>query len=46
MTARPDLNRLRHMYDAAMSAVEFVHDRKRSDLETDEMLTLALVKCI
>lgn len=46
MTVPPDLIRLRHMHDAAKSAIEFVRDHKRVDLNTDEMLTLALVKCI
>jgi uncharacterized protein with HEPN domain len=41
-----DLTRLRHMRDAAQKAVRFAQDKTRDALETDEMLTLSLVKCI
>jgi hypothetical protein len=33
-----DLVRVRHMIDAAQSAVGFVDGRIRSDLQTDQML--------
>jgi len=46
MTALPDDIRLEHMLDAAESAVSFIAGRARSDLDTDTMLKLALVKCI
>lgn len=38
--------RLRHMLDAAREAVSFAQNRTRSDLDTDRMLTLALVRCL
>jgi len=38
--------RLHHMLDAAKEAVLFAENRTRSDLESDRMLTLSLVKCI
>ena len=40
----PDEVRLRHMLDAAQKAVSFTQGRARTDLETDELLTLALVR--
>jgi uncharacterized protein with HEPN domain len=46
MSAIPkdDLIRLRHMLDAAGKARRFVQGRERSDLELDEMLSLAIVR--
>jgi len=41
-----DLTRLRHMRDAAQKAIKFSQGKTRNALETDEMLTLSLVKCI
>ena len=41
-----DLTRLRHMRDDAQKAVRFAQNKTRDALETDEMLTLSLVKCI
>ena len=38
--------RLKHMRDAAAKAVQFVQGRNRSDLDTDEMLALALVRLL
>jgi len=38
--------RLRHLVDAAERAVQFTAGRSRSDLDTDEMLTLALTKLV
>ena len=38
--------RLRHLVDAAERAIQFTADRTRSDLDTDEMLTLALTKLV
>ena len=38
--------RLRHLTDAATTAIRFASDRSRADLDTDEMLTLALTKLV
>jgi uncharacterized protein with HEPN domain len=38
--------RLRHLADAAETAIRFASDRRRADLDTDEMLTLALTKLV
>ena len=38
--------RLRHMLDASRKAVEFTDDRTRTDLDTDEMLALAVVRLV
>ena len=48
MSAIPkdDLVRLRHMLDAARKARGFTQDRERSDLESDEMLSLAVVRLL
>lgn len=43
---KDDANRLRHMRDAAREALRFARDRVRSDLDSDRMLALALVKDI
>lgn len=43
---KPDRVRLQHMLDAAHDALTFTQNRSRNDLDTDRMLTLALVKCI
>ena len=42
----PDDVRLRHLIDAAETAVRFTRDRTRSDLDDDEMLVLALTKLV
>ncbi len=42
----PDEVRLQHMLDAAQKAVNFTQGRTRADLETDELLTLALVRLL
>jgi len=39
-----DLVRLRHMLDACREAQSFVKGRKQSDLATDRMLLLSLIK--
>jgi uncharacterized protein with HEPN domain len=41
-----DDTRLRHMRDAAKEAIAFTADKKRSDLDLDRQLVLALTKCI
>lgn len=43
---KSDLVRLRHMLDAAQDAISFVRNRSRSELDSDRMLTLALIKTI
>ena len=43
---RDDLTRLRHMLDCARTAMRFVEGRDRSDLDSDQMLTLALTRCV
>ena len=41
-----DLVRLRHMLDAARKAVKFSRGRPRDDLDSNEMLSLALVRLL
>mgnify|MGYP001558097964 CR=1 FL=1 len=41
-----DLVRVRHMYDAAKEAINFAYNQTRETLESDRMLTLALIKSI
>jgi len=41
-----DRVRLQHLLDALSSAIRFVHERQRSDLDTDEMLLFALTRVI
>ena len=41
-----DLVRLRHMIEAAESAIAFVSGRNRSDLDSDRMLLFAVVRAI
>ena len=41
-----DRIRIRHMLDAAREAMAFAAGRDRSDLDTDRMLLLSLVKCV
>lgn len=43
---KDDRIRLRHMLEAAREAVSFTQNCTRSDLNSDRMLTLSLVKCI
>ncbi len=38
--------RLRHLIDAAETAIRFARGRTRADLDNDEMLTLALTKLV
>ena len=37
---------LRHMLDSAEKAIIFIDTRSRSDLDTDEMLALALTRLL
>lgn len=46
MSRIDDATRLRHMRDAALEAMSFVHNRTRANLASDRILTLALVKDI
>ena len=46
MTPPEDLIRLQHLRDAADKAIAFSQGRDRSDLDTDEMLRLALTKLV
>ena len=47
MTRPPkDEDRLRHMLDAAETVLKFTAEKKRSDLDTDEKLALALVRLL
>jgi uncharacterized protein with HEPN domain len=41
-----DCVRLRHMVEAAESAVQFMAGRQRSDLDADRMLLFAVVRAI
>ncbi len=43
---KSDRTRLRHMLDAAKEALKSTSERTRSDLDTDLLWTLGLVKCI
>ena len=44
MSKRDDLVRLRHMLEYAREAVALIQNRSRLDLDTDRMLSLALVR--
>jgi uncharacterized protein with HEPN domain len=41
-----DKVRLKHMLEAARDALSFASGRTRQDLETDKMLTFALIRCV
>lgn len=41
-----DHDRIAHMLEAARKAIAHVRGRNRSDLDTDELLTLALTKLV
>ena len=43
---KDDQIRVRHMLDAAEEAISFIRDKKRSNLDTNRMLVLSLVKSI
>jgi uncharacterized protein with HEPN domain len=43
---RDDTVRLHHMLEAAQKARSFVRDREKCDLESDEMLSLAVVRLL
>lgn len=46
MSKIDDLTRLKHIKDAAQEALSFTKNRTRSDLDTDRMLSLALVRLV
>jgi uncharacterized protein with HEPN domain len=46
MTQRDDTAALRHMLDYAQTARRLVEGRTREDLDTDEMLRLALTRAV
>jgi uncharacterized protein with HEPN domain len=46
MLTRDDCIRLRHLIDAAREAMAFVAGRSRADLDSDAMLSRALVNCL
>lgn len=45
-TAKSEVIRMRHMFDAAMKAIRFCSGKTRVDLTTNEQLTLALARLI
>jgi len=46
MLLESDRNRILHMAESARQAMSFVQSRRRSDLETDAQLRLALVRAL
>jgi uncharacterized protein with HEPN domain len=46
MSPRDDLVRLRHMLDHAREAADLVRGRRRADLDSDRVLSLALVRLL
>ena len=43
---KDDLIRIQYMLDAAKEALSFARNKKRSDLNSDRMLTLSIIKAI
>ena len=39
-----DVSRLQHILEAAQKAVGYTKNRKRADLDTDEVLVLGLIR--
>lgn len=46
MSKIDDITRLRHMIDAARKACQFMQGKTKNDLESDELLSLAIVRLI
>jgi uncharacterized protein with HEPN domain len=46
MSKTDDITRLRHMLDAARKAAEFMQGKTKGNLESDELLSLAIVRLI
>lgn len=44
--SKDDLVRLRHMLDSAMEAVELIQGKSRADLDTNRVVSLALVRLL
>ncbi|MDD2902462.1 MAG: DUF86 domain-containing protein [Syntrophales bacterium] len=44
--AKDDLVRLRHMKDSAKEAVELIQGKSRSDLDTNRVICLALIRLL
>lgn len=44
--AKNDLIRLKHMLEAAHDCLEFANNRDRKDLETDKMLSFAIIRAL
>lgn len=43
---KDDLVRLRHMLDSSMEAVELIRGKSRADLDTNRVISLALVRLL
>ena len=46
MSAIDDLSRLQHILEAAQKALRYTENRKRADLDSDELLGLGLVRLL
>ncbi len=46
MSKIDDLTRLKHIRDSAMTAINFVKDKSREDLDNEQMLSLALAAIV
>ncbi len=46
MSHHDDMVRVRHILDHTREIVEFMRDKKRADLETDRILSLALIRLL
>jgi len=44
--SKDDLVRLRHMMDSSMEAVELIQGKSRADLDTNRVVSLALVRLL
>jgi len=44
--SKDDLVRLRHMLDSSMEAVALIHGKTRADLDTNRVISLALVRLL
>lgn len=46
MSKIDDLTRLKHIRDAAVTAIDFVDGKRQEDLDHEQMLSLALIRLI
>lgn len=46
MPSNEDTTRMRHMLESALDAASFVQNKTRRSLDTNKMLSLAIVRCI